>query len=70
MILPENKQELLDEAAQKVTYIQKKHWNGFLTEEEKYSQSIVIWAAVKKVIEQEMKDLYGNENHIFNLIDS
>jgi len=70
MILPDNKKQLLDEASEKVTYIQKKHWNGFLTADEKFAQSIVIWAEVKKVIESEMKGLYTNENHIFNFIDS
>ena len=70
MILPPNKKELLDEATEKVKYIQKKHWNGFLTGEEKFNQSIVIWAEVKKVIEQEMKGMYDNTNHIFNFIDS
>lgn len=70
MILPENKKELLEDASEKVKFIQKKHWNGFLTEEEKYAQSIVVWAEVKKVIEQEMKNLYDNSNHIFNFIDS
>lgn len=70
MILPENKKALLDEASEKVTYIQKKHWNGFLTADEKFNQSVAIWAEVKKVIEGEMKDLYDNENHIFNFIDS
>lgn len=70
MILPGNKKKLLDEASEKVTYIQKKHWNGFLTADEKFQQSIVIWAEVKKVIESEMKGLYTNENHIFNFIDS
>ncbi len=70
MVLPENKQKLLDEASEKVKFIQKKHWNGFMTAEEKFQQSIVIWAEVKKVIESEMKGLYGNENHIFNFIDS
>lgn len=70
MILPENKKELLDEAAEKVKYIQKKYWNGFMTESEKYNQSIAIWAEVKKVIEQEMKDLFDNNNHIYNFIDS
>lgn len=70
MILPSNKKALLDTAAEKVKYIQKKHWNGFMTEDEKFMQSIVIWAEVKKVIEQEMKGLYDNTNHIFNFIDS
>ncbi len=70
MIMPDNKQELLDEAADKVKFIQKKYWNGYLTEDEKYAQSIAIWAEVKKVIEKEMKDLYDNSNHIYNFIDS
>jgi DNA-directed RNA polymerase subunit beta' len=70
MIMPENKKELLEVASEKVTYIQKKHWNGFLTADEKFAQSIVIWGEVKKVIEAEMKTLYNNDNHIFNFIDS
>lgn len=70
MIVPDNKRELLEEASEKVKYIQKKHWTGFMTEEEKFSQSIAIWAEVKKVIEGEMKDLFDDTNHIYNFIDS
>lgn len=70
MISPENKKDLLRDADDKVKYIQKKYWNWFLTENEKYMQSIAIWAEVKKVIEAEMKWLFGKTNHIFNFIDS
>jgi len=70
MILPDNKKKLLEVASEKVKYIQKKHWNGFLTTDEKFTQSVTVWAEVKKVIEQEMKDLYDNSNHIYNFIDS
>jgi len=70
MVMPENKKELLAEWGEKVKYIQKKHWQGFLTESEKYNQSIKIWAEVKKVIESEMKELFDNKNHIYNFIDS
>ena len=70
MALPDNKQELLDSASEKVKYIQKKWWSGFMTEEEKYLQSIAIWAEVKKVIEAEMKEFFDGNNHIFNFIDS
>ena len=70
MALPDNKQELLDAASEKVKYIQKKWWAGFMTEEEKYLQSITIWAEVKKVIESEMKEFFDGSNHIFNFIDS
>ena len=70
MILPDNKKELLDEASEKVKYIQKKHWTWYMTEEEKYYQSIAVWAEVKKVIEKEMKQMFNQENHIYNFIDS
>lgn len=70
MISPENKKELLKAADEKVKYIQKKHWLGFLTDDERYLQSINIWADVKKVIENEMKWLFNKNNHIFNFIDS
>jgi len=51
MISPDNKKDLLKSAEEKVKFVQKKHWLGFLTENEKYMQSINIWAEVKKVIE-------------------
>lgn len=70
MIIPVSKQKLLDEAQEKVKYIQKKHWNWFLTDDEKYMQSIAIWAEVKKVIEADMKKNFDYKNHVFNFIDS
>ena len=70
MVLPGNKQKLLEEASLKVKYIQKKHWTWFITEGEKYLQSITVWAEVKKVIESEMKDIFTKDNHIYNFIDS
>jgi DNA-directed RNA polymerase beta' subunit len=51
MVVPDNKKKLLEEGSEKVKYIQKKWWSGFLTEQEKYNQSIKIWADVKKTIE-------------------
>jgi DNA-directed RNA polymerase subunit beta' len=70
MIVPDNKKALLDSGSEKVKYIQKKWWAWFLTEKEKYNQSIKIWAEVKKSIEWEMKELFGPTNHVFNFIDS
>ncbi|MDD2907498.1 MAG: DNA-directed RNA polymerase subunit beta' [Candidatus Gracilibacteria bacterium] len=70
MVTPENKKELLAGAGEKVKYIQKKWWLGFMTEDEKYNQSIKIWAEVKKEIESELKELFTPTNHIFNFIDS
>jgi len=70
MIMPNNKKELLLQWWEKVKLIQKKWWAWFLTEDEKYNQSIKIWAEVKKTIEWEMKELFDSKNHVFNFIDS
>ncbi len=70
MIIPDSKQKLLEDASEKVKYIQKKHWNWFLTDDEKFTQSVTIWAEVKKVIETEMKINFNYKNHVFNFIDS
>lgn len=70
MMLPGNKKDLLEAASEKVKYIQKKHWLWFLNDEEKYLQSISVWAEVKKVIEKEMKSVFTTNNHIYNFIDS
>jgi DNA-directed RNA polymerase subunit beta' len=70
MVMPEIKGELLEKGWEKVKFIQKKHWNGFVTEEEKYNQSIAIWAEVKKSIEKEMKVWFTKRNHVFAYIDS
>lgn len=70
MVLPETKKDLLIKAWEKVKYIQKNHWDWFMTSNEKYNQSISIWAEVKNVIEKEMKHWFLPSNHIFNFIDS
>jgi DNA-directed RNA polymerase beta' subunit len=43
MLIPAEKEKLLAEAGEKVKTIQKKHWLGFLTEDEKYLQSVKVW---------------------------
>ena len=70
MVMPEIKKELLEEGWEKVKLIQKAEWNGFVTPEERYNQSIAIWADVKKTIEKEMKSGFDKRNHVFAYIDS
>ena len=70
MKMPEIKKQLLEEGWEKVKFIQKAHWNGFVTDEEKFNQSIAIWAQVKKDIEKAMKAGFDKRNHIFAYIDS
>ncbi len=70
MVMPEIKKSLLEEWSEKVKLIQKAHWNGFITDDEKFNQSIAIWADVKKTIEKEMKSGFLPTNHVYAYIDS
>ncbi len=70
MVTPNEKFELLEKWEEKVKYVQKQRWLGFLTQDEKYNQSIAIWSEVKKEIEKKLKKEFNYKNHIFNFVDS
>ncbi|MDD2516530.1 MAG: DNA-directed RNA polymerase subunit beta', partial [Candidatus Gracilibacteria bacterium] len=70
IIIPLEKPALIKDGDEKVKYIQKKFWHGYLTEKERYEQSIKVRSNVKKLIEKEMKKYFEVSNNIFSMIDS
>lgn len=70
MHIPEEKYEFVREGEEKIKEIQKAHWHGLVTEDERYLQSLQVWSAVKSRIEKEMKKNFDNKNPIYNLVDS
>jgi DNA-directed RNA polymerase subunit beta' len=70
MITPKEKDELVHLGEDKIKGIQKAYWHGFLTERERYEQSVKVWSSIKSSIEKELKPYYTAENSIFNMIDS
>jgi DNA-directed RNA polymerase subunit beta' len=70
MLIPDTKRDLIRDAEEKVKNIQKEWWNGFLTDDERYGQSIDVWSKLKNAIEKQMKSHFTPDNHIFNMIDS
>lgn len=70
MHIPEEKYDFVREGEEKIKEIGKAYWNGFLTEDERYLQSLQIWSNVKSRIEKEMKKNFDPKNPIFNLVDS
>lgn len=70
MLTPSNKEEILEKATEKVRTIQSMAYEGFLTDDERYDQSIRIWGQAKNTIESEMKKVFPIENHIYHFIDS
>ncbi len=70
MVTPDNKSDLVREGEERIKEIGKKFWHGYLTERERYEQSIKVWSNIKGRIEDEMKQYYEAKNPIFNMIDS
>jgi DNA-directed RNA polymerase subunit beta' len=70
MIIPDTKHTFIKDGEEKIKEIQKRFWNGFLTEKERYEQSVKVWSKVKGEIEKVMKPFFKAENPIYNMIDS
>lgn len=76
MHIPEEKydhngeQGLIEKGDEQIKLIQKAFWNGLLTEDERYMQSIQVWHKIKSQIEKETKKNYDPSNPIYNLVDS
>ena len=72
-IIPsQDKGEILGEAAEKVTTINKQFKRGLITDKERYDKVVSTWNSAKDKIEEELKDVIkkNHENPISIMIDS
>jgi DNA-directed RNA polymerase subunit beta' len=70
MIVPEKKDQFLKEGEEKIKEIQKHFWMGYMTEQDRYLQSVRVWSNVKSAIEKDMKPYFLPDKPVFNMIDS
>lgn len=72
MIIPSEKEAILKDAEEKVRMISNQYWKGFITDHERYLNSIRIWSQAKTDITSVMiKNFQKNpENDILYMIDS
>ncbi len=64
------KEELLNEAQEKVDRVLKQFRRGLITEEERYERVISIWSDVKDVVQDKLMDSLDRMNPIFMMSDS
>ncbi|SFK52293.1 DNA-directed RNA polymerase subunit beta' [Halobacillus dabanensis] len=69
VVLPE-KQEILDEAQEKVDKVLKQFRRGLITEEERYDRVIEVWSAAKDDIQNRLMKSLNPRNPIFMMSDS
>lgn len=70
MIIPKEKEQIMDNASEAVKQIQNQYWKGLITEEERYNHTIKIWSETKSVVTNVMIDGIEEGNNIFYMIDS
>src|SRR5699024_12279992 len=66
----DDKEELLDEAEEKVAKVTKQFRRGLITDEVPYGSVINIWTEVKDVIQDKLMDSLENTNPIYMMSDS
>lgn len=68
IIVPENKEERIDEAKKKVREIQRQYGSGLLTDSERYNKIVDIWTDTNNQVASEMMGLIRNDKGGFNSI--
>src|SRR5699024_10925213 len=70
IMVVDDKEELLDEAEDKVAKVTKQFRRGLSTDEERYGSVINIWTEVKDVIQDKLMGSLENTNPIYMMSDS
>ncbi|ADH97656.1 DNA-directed RNA polymerase subunit beta' [Salisediminibacterium selenitireducens] len=70
IVVLKDKQDILDEADEKVTRVTKQFRRGLITEEERYDKVIEIWSNAKDVIQEKLLGTLVKTNPIFMMSDS
>ena len=70
IVVLNNKEELLDEAQEKVDTVQKQFRRGLITEEERYNRVISIWTEVREDIQDRLMESLDPHNPIYMMSDS
>ncbi|WP_147804604.1 DNA-directed RNA polymerase subunit beta' [Alkalicoccus halolimnae] len=70
IVVLKDKQDILDDAEEKVTKISKQFRRGLITEEERYDKVIEVWSKAKDVIQEKLLGTLDKTNPIFMMSDS
>jgi DNA-directed RNA polymerase subunit beta' len=70
LVIPQEKEELLNYATERVNKIHNFWYKGYLSDEEKHRLTITEWSDVKSKIEQIVRVSYGPTSNVFQLVDS
>jgi DNA-directed RNA polymerase subunit beta' len=72
MLVPEEREDMIQDADEKIRKINNQYWKGWITEEERYNHAIRLWSFLKNDITAKMIEKFERnpENNIYYMIDS
>ncbi|MFH1218340.1 MAG: DNA-directed RNA polymerase subunit beta' [Candidatus Peregrinibacteria bacterium] len=70
MVIPAEKEGIIEGASESIRQIQNQYWKGLITENERYNHTIQIWSESKAALTKIMINGIDEENNIFYMIDS
>jgi DNA-directed RNA polymerase subunit beta' len=70
MIIPKNKEKIIDDASQQIKKINNLYQTGLITENERYNLTIKVWSVAKSDITKIMVEGIHSENHLHYMINS
>ncbi len=70
MLVPEGKEDLIEEASETVKQINNHYWKGLITENERYLHTVKIWSGTKAEITNQMISNIDENNNIHYMINS
>ncbi|NGX42022.1 MAG: DNA-directed RNA polymerase subunit beta', partial [Chlamydiae bacterium] len=73
--IPENKQEIIDEAHERVAQVRKQYEDGIITDGERASKTISIWTEVSETLSESLFEMIskthkGQKNPLYLMMDS
>ncbi|MBN1494438.1 DNA-directed RNA polymerase subunit beta' [Candidatus Peregrinibacteria bacterium] len=70
MIVPKEKEKIIDDASDLIKKITQQYETGLMTDDERYNHTIQVWSQAKSDITVEMVKSIEEENHIHYMINS
>ena len=68
--IPPNKKDILAAAEAEVNKIHKKFERGYISEEDRYTQTIAVWTKATNAVKESLKENFGKLNPIYMMADS
>ncbi len=70
MIVPKEKEKIIEEASEVIKKINNQYWKGFMTDDERYTNTIQVWTNAKSRVAESTMRALKEGNDLFYMVDS